>query len=78
MNKSDCCSESVKEDDEHSQEELQQIQDFLVGQGGESSDWSQIEACLRQSETNIKAFVSSKYVDILQADKVSATSHAAS
>lgn len=79
VNKSDCCSESVNEqhDDEHSQEELQQIQDFLIGQGGESSEWSQIESCLLQAETNIKAFVSSKYIDILQAENVSATSQQA-
>ena len=78
VNKSDCCSQSAQDqDDERSQEELQQIQDFLVGQGGESSEWSQIEACLLQSETNIKAFVSSKYMDILQADKASTTAQQA-
>ena len=77
VNKSDC-TQSVKEpDDEHSQEDFQQIQDFLVGQGGESNEWSRIQACLHQSETNIKAFISSKYIDILQTDKASsATSHA--
>jgi hypothetical protein len=66
-NRSDDDSQSVEEqqEGEHSQEELQQIQDFLVGQGGESSEWSLIECCLQRSETSIKAFVSSKYIDIL-------------
>lgn len=57
---------------------MQQIQDFLIGQpAGESSEWSLIDDFLMKSETNIKALVSSKLIDILSADKAYAVTNIA-